>query len=74
MQGNLGLPKFGGGSQLVFNCHAVGYFSFQCSGIKKSENTQVLQDILENKVVQESLENSVEQEEKEIMEIHCDID
>lgn len=70
-KGNLDLPRFGGGGQLVFNCFP------DRSGIKKSESTQVLEDILENAAVQESFEKTVEQEEKdstEIMEFHCDID
>lgn len=70
-KGNLDLPRFGGGGQLVFNCFP------DRPGIKKSESTQVLEDILENAVVQESFEKTVRQEEKdstEIMEFHCDID
>ena len=44
--------------------------------MKKSESSQVLEDILENAAVQESFEKTVGQEEKdstEIMEFHCDI-
>lgn len=70
-KGNLDLPRFGGGGQLVFNCFP------DRSGMKKSESTQVLEDILENAVVQESFDKTVGQEEKdstEIMEFHCDID
>ena len=118
-QGNLDLPRFGGGGQLVFNCFpdrsgefvssfillfldsiesekyeiflrkskpnetaTIIYYIWIndcdiCLGIKKSESTQVLEDILENAAVQESFEKTVEQEEKdstEIMEFHCDID
>jgi len=51
-QGNLDLPKFGGGSQLVFACFP------NRSGLKKTESTQVLGDNQENGRMEEALDDN----------------
>jgi len=70
-QGNLDLPKFGGGSQLVFNCFP------NRSGLKKSESTQVLPDTQENEVVDEPLDEAKQYEDNDstdVIDIQCDND
>jgi hypothetical protein len=66
-KGNLDLPKFGGGSQLVFNCFP------RKSGLSKSESTQVLQYSQEHVVVPD-LTGNEEKDSTDILEFHCDND
>jgi len=70
-KGNLDLPKFGGASQVVFNCFP------QRKGLKKTESAKNLQDISADRVV--PYDNTIEKEDDdkdstEILEFHCDID
>jgi len=58
-KGNLDLPKFGGGSQLVFTCFP------NRSGLKKTESTQVLGDNQENGMVEEALDDTSSIEEND---------
>lgn len=66
-KGNLDFPKFGGGSQLVFNCFP------RKSGLSKSESTQVLQYSQEHVVVPD-LTGNEEKDSTDILEFHCDND
>eukprot|EP00092_Neocalanus_flemingeri_P036449 GFUD01039687.1.p1 GENE.GFUD01039687.1~~GFUD01039687.1.p1 ORF type:complete len:155 (-),score=22.80 GFUD01039687.1:338-802(-) len=62
-KGNLDLPTFGGGGQLVFKC-----FSNR-NGLRKTESTQVLQDSLEIDFSQGSFENTTVKEDKDSAEV-----
>lgn len=67
-KGNLDLPRFGGGSDVVFNCFP------QQNSLRKSDSTQILNDSLDNTTSQESFDNVglEDKDSTEIMEFDCE--